>query len=76
MYKRLINEKWESYNNAGLQFANEVSIILEPVIDKFITEGYSIFDMEKITYDQIALIMIYKLSTRNINKKIEENKKG
>jgi hypothetical protein len=73
MYKRLIDEKWESYNDAGLRFANEINAIVEPVIDKFIAEGYSIFDMDKIAYDQIALMMIYKLADRNINKRIEEN---
>jgi len=68
MYKRLIDEEWESYNDAGLRFANEINAIVEPVIDKFIAEGYSIFDMDKIAYDQIALMMIYKLADRNINR--------
>lgn len=69
MYKKLIDEKFESYNPDGIRFDDEVLKALEPILEKYIDEGFSSTEIELIAINTIQLKLIGLRAVRAIQLK-------
>jgi len=58
--KRLINEKYESYNDEGGAFDEELYKTLDPIIKKWVKNGFSTIDMEYIGTQVVSIICTYE----------------
>jgi hypothetical protein len=76
MYKRLIDEKWESYNSVGNEFRREIGGTMALIFKKYVKKGYSIIDMEKIGMDEISILCGVLRLTRNCNLRKKERENG
>ena len=58
--KRLINEEYDSYNDCANQVDKEIRDAVEPIIKKWMKEGYSSVDIEFVATNTISLICIFE----------------
>ena len=65
MYKRLIDEKWESYNKEGIDLDEQLLKVVSPILEDFIGKGFSSTDMELIAINTIQLKMIHLRAIRS-----------
>jgi len=57
MYKRLFDEKFESYNEYGNDLSRHIAKVIKEPLEIYMEAGFSYNDIEKIAMDEIAVFM-------------------
>lgn len=72
MFKRLVTEKYEAYNNRGQILAEKIKTAVEPIIDNYIDNNFSMTDISFIVLDEISYLLAEKRLNRNNNLRKEK----
>jgi hypothetical protein len=65
MSKTLFHPKWHSYNKKASELDEEVRKAIEPIIEKWIDDGYSPREMESIMMSTMSMAICVKHMYRN-----------
>jgi hypothetical protein len=63
--KKLFHPKWHSYNEKASELDEEVRKVMEPIIDKWLNDGYSPRDIESIIHSAVDMTICFKHMYRN-----------
>lgn len=69
MVKRLFEEDSEEWTREANQFANEIRKAIEPIIQKWVSKGYSIRELAYIAMTEADYTSIKALVFKKIKKK-------
>ena len=72
MYKKLIDEKWESYNKDGMALDEELLKACGTILEKYIEKGFSSTDIELLAINTVQLKMIGLRAIRAMKLRKEE----
>jgi hypothetical protein len=75
-YKKLFDNEFETYNEQGLQLNDEINSVINPIISKWMDDGYSAEDVQSIIINNVIIKIAEQKIVRGINKRKKTKSKN